>query len=85
MLRYSAAQARQHLADLLNLAEAGEPVVIERRGTRFLVQADRGPSRRKPARRRITVEIVDPAIESGHWTWRWERRGLRFAPRRAPR
>jgi hypothetical protein len=80
--RYSAAQARQHLADLLNAAEAGQPVVIERRGVRFLLRADSAGSRGKTARPRMTIEIVDPAIAEGEWTWTWGRRGVRFARRR---
>jgi hypothetical protein len=82
--RYSTAQARKHLADLLNAAEAGRPVLIERRGVRFLLQAESARSHRKGSRPRMTIEIVDPVIAEGEWTWTWGRRGVRFArPRRA--
>jgi hypothetical protein len=80
--RYSTSQARKHLADLLNAAEAGRPVLIERRGVRFLLQADSARSYRKGARPRMTIEIVDPAIAQGEWTWTWHRGGFRFARQR---
>jgi len=79
MKRYTAAQARQHLSAVLDAAEAGEPVLIERRGVRFAVNAEaKGTSRR----RRATVEWMDPAVEAGQWTWIWTTRGLRFTARK---
>jgi hypothetical protein len=83
--RYSTAQARKHLADLLNAAEAGQRVMIERRGVRFLLQADTARSRGTGARPKMTIDIVDPAIAEGEWTWTWGRRGVRFASRRRAR
>jgi antitoxin (DNA-binding transcriptional repressor) of toxin-antitoxin stability system len=85
MPRYSTAQARQHLAELLNAAEAGEPVVIERRGTRFVLRADSPKARHRSPARRVRIEVVDPAVRDGRWTWAWDRRGLRFSARRSPR
>jgi antitoxin (DNA-binding transcriptional repressor) of toxin-antitoxin stability system len=76
--RYTAAQARQHLSDVLDHAESGEPVVIERRGVRFAVRAER----KSAARRRAPVTTwLDPAVESGNWTWTWTRKGLAFTAR----
>jgi hypothetical protein len=49
MRRYTAAQARQRLAEVLDTAKSGEAVVIERRGERFRVALDSlaiGSSRR---------------------------------------
>ncbi len=66
---YSVALARQHLAEVLDIAEAGELVVIERRGVRFVVSAMTEPlptTRRKPR-----VELADPDVESGSWSWNW--------------
>jgi prevent-host-death family protein len=80
MKRYTVAQARQRFAELLNAAETGQPVIIERRGTRFVLQTDRARPRR-PAGRRPVIEIVDPAVGAGEWTWDWTREGLRFAGR----
>jgi antitoxin (DNA-binding transcriptional repressor) of toxin-antitoxin stability system len=82
MKRYSAAQARQHLAAVLDAAEAGESVVIERAGVRFRVQAEGKRSRR---RRPPVVEWLDPAVESGNWSWVWTKRGLRFSARKPRR
>jgi len=80
MKRYTTAQARKQFAELLDAAERGQDVVIERRGVLFVLHA--GPSRRSRPRRRVPlIEWVDPVIMEGQWTWRWDRKGLRFAPR----
>jgi antitoxin (DNA-binding transcriptional repressor) of toxin-antitoxin stability system len=82
MKRYTAAQARQHLSSVLDAAEAGEPVVIERRGVRFAVR----PETKAAGRRRASlVEWMDPAIEAGNWTWEWTSRGLLFSGRKPRR
>lgn len=82
MKRYSAAQARQHLSDVLDAAEAGEIIVIERRGVRFAVRAER----RAASRRQVPlIEWIDPAVESGNWTWTWTAKGLRFSVRKPRR
>jgi antitoxin (DNA-binding transcriptional repressor) of toxin-antitoxin stability system len=76
--RYTAAQARQHLSDVLDAAEAGEPVVIERRGVHFAVRAEaKGAARRRAP----LVAWMDPAVARGDWTWEWTSRGLRFSRR----
>jgi len=80
MMRYTAAGARKHLSALLNAAERGQKVVIERRGVRFVIEADRSAPR--PAKRRESIfEFIDPEVMKGEWTWAWGRRGLRFARR----
>lgn len=84
MKRYSTAQARESFAELLDAAEAGRSVVIERRGVRFVLRADR-PGRRPPKSRRRVIQVVDPAVTAGQWTWTWRRQGLEFAPRRRRR
>lgn len=81
MKRYTMAQARQRFSEVLDAAERGQPVVVERRGVRFVVQA--APARRRRERRRKSlVAYVDPAVAAGEWTWNWSARGLRFAGRR---
>jgi antitoxin (DNA-binding transcriptional repressor) of toxin-antitoxin stability system len=83
MKRYSVAQARSNFSHLLDAAEAGDSVVIERRGTRFRLETDRGkkrPAVRRKAARSI-IEYVDPAVAEGQWTWGWVKGGLRFAAR----
>lgn len=75
--RYSAAQARQNFATLLDAAEQGERVVIERHGTRFSLEAQR---QRVRARKRTSiVEHVDPAVDAGTWSWSLGSGGLRFS------
>ena len=73
------AEARKRFADLLDAAERGERVVIERRGVQFDLEV-----RRKavaPARRPSLVEAMDPAVEQGQWTWRADGDGLAFQAR----
>jgi antitoxin (DNA-binding transcriptional repressor) of toxin-antitoxin stability system len=79
MKRYTTAQARQHFAELLTVAAAGQPVLIERRGVRFVLRADRPRSRR---RRPPIIDVIDAAVAEGRWTWTWQREGVRFARRR---
>jgi len=78
------AQARQQFAELLDAAERGRPVVIERRGVRFLVEAQRG-KRRRSAPRQSIIESVDPGVDAGEWTWNWGEKGLKFERRRRKR
>jgi len=86
MKRYSVAQARIHFSHLLDAAEAGDAVVIERRGTRFRLETDRSrPAVRRTAKPRSVIEYVDPVVLEGQWTWQWADGGLRFTPRRKRR
>jgi hypothetical protein len=79
MKRYSSAQARTRLSALLDDAEAGTPAVIERRGVRFRLVRETNPA--KARRRTALIEIIDPAVASGDWTWSLTRRGLTFRSR----
>lgn len=84
MKRYTAAEARARLSDVLNDAEAGAAVVIERRGVRFrLARESSAAQRAKRPKRAALVEILDPAVERGQWTWTLARGRLRFAARAA--
>jgi antitoxin (DNA-binding transcriptional repressor) of toxin-antitoxin stability system len=78
------AEARQRFAEMLDAAERGQPVVIERRGVRFVVEAQRARPRRTGARKSI-IARMDPAVAAGEWTWTWEAKGLSFTPRRPRR
>jgi antitoxin (DNA-binding transcriptional repressor) of toxin-antitoxin stability system len=81
MKRFTVADARARFGDVLDAAEQGKDVVIERRGVRFTVQAG---TRSKPAvRRRSLIAGLDPALEAGDWGWTWTRQGVQF--RRKPR
>jgi prevent-host-death family protein len=77
MKRFTAATAKQRFSLLLDAAERGESVVIERRGVRFRVQPERQAAT-KITRRKPIIEIVDPAVAKGVWQWSWRADGLRF-------
>ena len=80
MKRYTVAQVRERLAEALDEADAGVPVVIERRGVRYRITADVG--RPRAARRQARIDILDPAVAEGQWTWEWRAEGLAFTGRR---
>lgn len=80
MKRYSVAHARSRLADLLNEAERGTPVVIERRGVRYVLRAEAAPRRSRV--RRSMIETLDPAVARGQWQWTWTPKGVRLSARR---
>jgi antitoxin (DNA-binding transcriptional repressor) of toxin-antitoxin stability system len=81
--RYTSAQARKNLARLLDRAASGEAVVIERGAERFRVVAER---RAAPRRRvRSPIQVLDPAVESGNWSWKLGPGGLSFMGRRSRR
>jgi hypothetical protein len=78
--RYTSSQVRERLADVLDAAERGEEVIIERRGVRYSIRAERGRvARRTP---RSLIESVDSAVAAGEWTWTWKRDGLTFSSKR---
>jgi prevent-host-death family protein len=79
MTRLSAAAARQRFSELLDAAERGEDVVIERRGVRFELVSRRPAQSRR--RQRSLIEWVDPTLESGQWSWELGSEGLAFVPR----
>jgi hypothetical protein len=80
MKRYTSSQVRERLADVLDAAERGEEVVIERRGVRYFIRAERS----KPAARarKPLVDVLDPAVGAGEWTWTWKADGLAFSSKR---
>ena len=79
--RYTVAQVRERLASALDEVERGVPVVIERRGVRYVISLQARKAR--AARRPSVIETLDPAIAAGEWTWTWTARGLRLKrPRR---
>jgi len=78
MKRYTAAKARQQFSLLLDTAERGESVIIERRGVRFRIRAEQQPTLRATPRRAPVIEFVDPGVAAGRWSWDWEPEGLRL-------
>ncbi|OFW15843.1 MAG: hypothetical protein A3H29_11760 [Acidobacteria bacterium RIFCSPLOWO2_02_FULL_67_21] len=76
MKRYTVSVVRERLSQALDEAERGLPVIIERKGVRYRLAVEKPPrKRRKP---QFRIEILDPAIEAGQWTWDWTPDGLRF-------
>jgi hypothetical protein len=82
MKRYTVAQVRERLAEALDQADAGVPVLIERRGVRYRITAE---AKQAPVpRRKARIDILDPAVADGQWTWAWTADGLAFTDRREP-
>jgi antitoxin (DNA-binding transcriptional repressor) of toxin-antitoxin stability system len=79
MKRYTVAQVRGRLADALDSAERGEPVVIERRGVRFRLEAVRAARRSRSPK--PLIASLDPDVESGRWSWSWRSGVLTFSGR----
>lgn len=77
MKRYTSSQVRERFSDILDAAERGEEVIIERRGVRYVLRAEG----RRPAqkRRRSLIEYVHPAVAAGQWTWELGPDGVEFA------
>jgi antitoxin (DNA-binding transcriptional repressor) of toxin-antitoxin stability system len=79
MKRYTVAQVRERLAAALDEAERGVPVIIERKGVRYLLAVERPKAR--ATRRPSIIETLDDAVASGQWTWNWTARGVRMKSR----
>lgn len=80
MKRYTVSVVRERLAEALDEADSGVPVIIERKGVRYRLAVEKPPSSRRP--RRSHVEILDPAVASGQWSWDWTPKGLAFRGKR---
>ena len=74
------AEARARFGEVLDEAENGVPVFIERRGVRFRVVVDEAP---KAAR--ASFEFVDADVLNGQWGWEQGKSGLTFKAHRKPR
>lgn len=80
MTHMRVAEARARFGEILDEAEKGESVVIERRGVRFRLVAER---QRPSAVSKTTVfDFVDPGVATGQWSWKAGATGVTFAPRR---
>jgi prevent-host-death family protein len=75
------AEARARFGEILDQAEAGSPVVIERRGVRFRVVVDHSPKAAAPA----GFAFVDDAVIDGQWTWEAGKSGVTFKARKKAR
>ena len=79
--RYTASMARERLAEALDHADRGIPVVMERKGVRYRITREFRTGRRSAARE-PRREILDSPVANGQWTGRASQRGLAFRPRR---
>lgn len=78
---YTVSVVRERLAEALDDAERGLPVIIERRGVRFrLTVDDSKPKARRRSAPKIT--ILDPGVLDGQWTWEPSPGGLGFKSHR---
>ena len=77
--RYTVVQARERLSRVLDEAEQG-PVIIERRGVRYQVSVVAASHRRRKVAPRI--EVLDPAVDEGRWSWTGGADGLTFRSRK---
>jgi antitoxin (DNA-binding transcriptional repressor) of toxin-antitoxin stability system len=80
MKRYTVAHVRERLSDALDEAEQGVEIFIERRGTRFRLTLAPQKAKRSPTRK-PKIDVRDPAVADGRWSWSWAPRGLSFKPR----
>lgn len=77
MKPYSASTVRERFSEVLDEAERGEPVFIERKGVRYRLTVER-PAKRKKASPKPRIEVLDPAALENGWTWDLTTKGLRF-------
>lgn len=78
------AEARARFGELLDEAEKGRPVSIERRGVRFRVIAE-SSGKSKSSTTAPLFEFVDASVAEGQWSWKPGLKGLAFAARRKRR
>lgn len=83
MKQLKVAEARARFGEILDEAEKGMPVFIERRGIRFRLAVEAGA--RKSADKPRLFEKVDPVVMAGQWSWSEGPKGLRFTARRKAR
>ena len=83
MKHMKVAEARARFGEILDEAEKGTPVVIERRGVRFRLVAER--QRPSTGSKAAVFDFVDPAVVAGQWSWKAGATGVTFAPRRKRR
>ena len=81
MRKYTVSVVRERLAEALDQAERGEPVFIERRGVTYRLTAETARPMKRKAREPL-IEVLDPAVEKGEWSWNWDGGRLRFRARR---
>jgi hypothetical protein len=79
--RFLVAEARARFGELLDEADQGETVIIERWGVQYTLKAQTMVAQPTTRGKRL-FEWIDPAVMSGQWTWTPTKKGLRFTPRK---
>lgn len=79
------AEARARFGEVLDDAEKGAPVIIERRGVRFRVVAEAAQAPDAGSQGEPLFAHVDSAVMAGQWSWKPAAGGMAFAPRRKKR
>lgn len=80
--RFLVAEARARFGELLDEADQGETIIIERHGVQYTLKVQ-SVSRKAAAKGARYFEWVDPAVMTGQWTWTPTKTGLRFTPRKS--
>ena len=75
------AEARARFGELLDEADQGETVIIERRGVQYTLKAHTATAKPMTGGKRL-FEWIDPDVLNGQWTWTPTKNGLRFTPRK---
>jgi antitoxin (DNA-binding transcriptional repressor) of toxin-antitoxin stability system len=83
MKHLKVAEARARFGEILDEAEKGATVIIERREVRFRLVAE--PQQPSAASKTALFDFVDPAVMTGQWSWKAGSKGVTFAPRRKRR
>jgi hypothetical protein len=81
---FKVGEARARFGEILDEAETGATVVIERRGVRFELAAV-APARTASSSKSSLFARIDADVMAGQWTWKPGAKGLSFAPRRRRR
>jgi hypothetical protein len=76
MKKYTVSLVRERFAQALDEAQRGEPVFIERKGVTYRLSVER-PTKPTDSRKPY-IDVLDPAVDAGQWTWDWSPTQLRF-------
>jgi hypothetical protein len=84
MKRVTASDARKNWFRLLDEAAAGEVVVIERAGTRILIQRESASESGEDTPDYTHLLSAPSLAEADRWSWEWDPAGGDLAPSDAP-
>jgi hypothetical protein len=80
MKKFTVAMVRERLSDALDAALGGEPVFIERKGVTYRLSVE--PAKKPRSARKPRLDVLDPALLDGQWTWGWKDGAVRFQARK---